>query len=109
MTTVILKGVEYAYHLDMGALLIFEQFADKLPEEQKTPQRIATVMHYACLYNGEGFDMSYDEFVKAIDTLEVLDALSEAAAKEEKRWGARNLAGVGIEKSEEASEESKKK
>ncbi len=109
MATVTLKGTEYAYRLDMGALLVFEQFTSKLPEEMKTPQRITTVMHYACLYNGEGFNMSYDEFVDAIDTLEVFDALREAATIEEKRWGARNLAGAGIEKSEEDSEESKKK
>jgi hypothetical protein len=52
--------------------------------------------------------MSYDEFVDAIDTIEVLEALREAAAQEEMRWNARNLAGAGIEKNEE-DEESKKK
>ena len=106
---VTLKGVAYTYRLDMGALLVFEQFTSKLPEEMKTPQRITTVMHYACLYNGEGFDMSYDEFVDAIDTLEVLEALRDAAAKEEKRWGARNLAGADAGNNEEDGEESKKK
>lgn len=109
MATVTLKGTEYAYRLDMGALLVYEQFESKLPEEMKTPQRITTVMHYACLYNGAGFDMSYDEFVEAIDTIEVLEVLREAAAQEEMRWNARNLAGAGIEKSKEDSEGSKKK
>lgn len=107
-TVVTLKGVDYAYRLDMGALLVFEQFTSKLPEELKTPQRVATVMHYACLYNSEGFEMSYEEFVDAIDTFEVFDALREAAAKEEKRWGARNLAGIEPTK-EEDGDESKKK
>ena len=106
---VVLNGIAYTYRLDMGALLVFEQFSGKLPEEMKTPQRITTVMHYACLYNGEGFDMSYDEFVDAIDTLEVFDALRDAAAKEEKRWGARNLAGLDVAKEAEEGEESKKK
>lgn len=106
---VTLKGVAYTYRLDMGALLVFEQFSSKLPEEMKTPQRITTVMHYACLYNGEGFDMSFGEFVGAIDTIEVLEALRDAAAKEEKRWGARNLAGLDVAKEAEDSEESKKK
>jgi hypothetical protein len=106
---VLLNGNAYTYRLDMGALLVFEQFSSKLPEEMKTPQRITTVMHYACLYNGEGFDMSYDEFVDAIDTLEVFDALREAATIEEKRWGARNLAGADAGKTEEDGEESKKK
>lgn len=111
MTTVTLSGKVYAYHLDMGALLVFEHFMSKLPEEMKTPQRITTVMHYACLYNAEGFDMSYDEFVEAIDTIEVLEALREAAAQEEKRWGVRNLAGVDMQEQEAAEdgEESKKK
>lgn len=109
MATVTLKGTEYAYRLDMGALLVYEQFESKLPEEMKTPLRLATLMHYACLYSAQGFEMSYDEFVEAIGTIEVLEALREAAALEEKRWDARNLAGAGIEKSEEGGEESKKK
>ena len=106
---VTLKGVAYTYRLDMGALLVFEQFSSKLPEELKTTQRITTVMHYACLYNGEGFNMSYDEFVEAIDTLEVFDALREAAAIEEKRWGARNLAGADAGNDEAENSESLKK
>jgi hypothetical protein len=109
MATVTLKGTEYAYRIDMGALLAYEQFESKLPEELKTPNRLATLMHYACLYSAQGFEMSYDEFVEAIDAVEVLEALREAAAQEEKRWNARNLVGIGIEKSEEKSEESKKK
>ena len=106
---VTLKGVAYTYRLDMGALLVFEQFTSKLPEEMKTPQRVTTVMHYACLYNGEGFDMSYDEFVEAIDTFDVFESLREAAAIEEKRWGARNLAGADAGNEAENSESSKKK
>lgn len=109
MATVTLKDTEYAYRLDMGALLVYEQFESKLPEELKTPHRLATLMHYACLYSAKGFEMSYDEFVEAIDTIEVLEALRGAAAQEEMRWNARNLAGAGIEKNEEDSEESKKK
>ena len=111
MATVTLSGRTYTYRLDMGALLVFEQFLSKLPEEMKAPQRITTVMHYACLYNSEGFEMSYDEFVETIDTFDVLESLCEAAAIEEKRWGARNLAGVDMQEQEasEDSEESKKK
>ena len=111
MATVTLSGRAYAYRLDMGALLVFEHFMSKLPEEMKTPQRITTVMHYACLYNSEGFEMSYDEFVEAIDTFDVFESLRAAAAIEEKRWGARNLAGVDMQEQEAAedSEESKKK
>lgn len=111
MTTVTLSGRAYTYRLDMGALLVFEHFMSKLPEEMKTPQRITTVMHYACLYNAEGFNMTYDEFVGAIDSLEVCEALRDAAVAEDKRWGARNLAGVDMQEQEAAEdgEESKKK
>jgi hypothetical protein len=109
MATVTLRGTEYAYRLDMAAMLVYEQFESKLPEEFKTPYRLDILMHYACLYSAQGFEMSYDEFIKAIDTIEVLEALRKAAAQEEKRWNARNLAGAGIEKNEENCEESKKK
>ena len=105
---VALGGVEYAYRLDMGALLVFEQFTAKLPEELKTPQRIATMMHYACLYNAQGFDMTYDEFIACIDSVEVLEQLQAASAQEEKRWNVRNLAGFEQKTEEEASAESKK-
>lgn len=103
-TTVKLAGKEYSYRLDMGALLVFEQFAAKMPEELKTPQRLATVMYYACLYAGEGFEMSYDEFVDCIDTAEVLESLHKASAAEEARWGAKNLASqvAGVEDSGES-------
>lgn len=104
---VTLGGVEYTYRLDMGALLVFEQFTAKLPEELKTPQRMATMMHYACLYSAPGFEMSYDEFIACIDTVEVLEQLREASAAEEKRWNARNLAGMEVQ-TEEAAEASKK-
>jgi hypothetical protein len=104
---VTLGGVEYAYRLDMGALLVFEQFTAKLPEELKTPQRMATMMHYACLYSAPGFEMSYDEFIACIDTVEVLEQLQAASTQEEKRWNARNLVGFE-QKIEEAAEESKK-
>lgn len=111
MAIVTLKGAEYTYRLDMGALLVFEHFMGKLPEEMKTPQRITTVMHYACLYNAEGFNMTYDEFVGAIDSLEVCEALRDAAAAEDKRWGVRNLVGIDMQEQEAAEdgEESKKK
>lgn len=110
MTTVTLKGVEYAYRLDMGALLVYEQFESKLPEELKNAHRLDTLMYYACLYNAEGFEMNFDEFVKAIDTIEVLEALRAAAVKEMKRWNARNLAGADMPNDEAPeSEESKKK
>lgn len=108
-TTVKLAGKEYAYRLDMGALLVFEQFTAKMPDELKTPQRLATVMYYACLYSGEGFEMSYDEFIDAIDSAEVLEALHEASAAEEKRWGARNLASQGVGEKAEDGDELKKK
>lgn len=104
---VTLGGVEYAYRLDMGALLVFEQFTAKLPEEMKTPQRMATMMHYACLYSAPGFEMSYDEFIACIDTVEVLKQLREASAAEEKRWDARNLAGMEVHTEEEATESKK--
>lgn len=108
-TTVKLAGKEYSYRLDMGALLVFEQFAAKMPEELKTPQRLATVMYYACLYAGEGFEMSYDEFLDTIDSVEVLESLCEASAAENKRWGAKNLASQVAAIEEEKDGESKKK
>lgn len=107
---VMLKGVAYTYRLDMGAILVFEHFLAKVPEELKTPQRINTVMYYACLYHSEGFNMSYDEFVDCIDSLEVLESLRAAAAEEDKRWGARNLASEVISEDEaDGGDESKKK
>lgn len=91
MAVVRLNGVDYAYRLDMGALLVYEQFSEKLPESMRTPQRMATVMHYACLYNAEGFDMSYDEFIASIDSIDVLEQLRTASDAENTRWNARNL------------------
>lgn len=104
---VTLKGVTYTYRLDMGALLVFEQFQSALPKEMQTPQRLATVMHYACLYNSPAFEMSYDEFVNSIDSLDVLETLRNAADIEEQRWGKRNLAGIDL--GEKKSGKSKKK
>ena len=91
----------------MGALLVYEQFSSKFPEELRTSQRLATVMHYACLYASEGFDMSYEEFLAAIDSIEILEKLNAIASEEEKRWGVRNITELGS--SDEAAGESKKK
>lgn len=106
---VTLKGVAYTYRLDMGALLVFEQFLKKVPEELKTPQRVDTVFFYACLYGSEGFTMSYDEFVDCIDSLDVLEALREATTVEEKRWGACNLASAIVDCDDNEGDEPKKK
>lgn len=105
---VTLNGVAYTYRLDMGALLVYEQLVGSIPEELQKPQRLAMVMHYACMYGGEGFAMSFDEFCAAINTVEVLNALREAAAIEEKRWQARNIANAESE-DEQNTDTAKKK
>lgn len=105
---VTLNGVAYTYRLDMGALLVYEQFVESIPEELRKPQRLAMVMHYACMYGSEGFSMSFDEFCAAINTIEVLNELRDAAAIEEKRWQARNIANAETE-DEKNTDTAKKK
>lgn len=90
MCKVVINGQEYEYRLDMGAMLYFEELSAKLDESQRTASRLGFVMHYACLLGDERFGMMFDEFVRSIDTQEVLDALTAASAAENKRWSARN-------------------
>ena len=110
MVKVMLAGREYDYCLNMGALLVFEQFTEKLPEEMRTPQRLMLVMHYACIYASSGFELTFDEFIAAIDTQDTLEMLQQASISENKRWAVRNLASADAGKEEtENSEASKKK
>lgn len=88
--SVIIGGVEYVYRLDIGALLNYEEFSGKVPEELRSERRMAMVMHYACLLDNENFNMDFSEFCKSIDTIELVDMLTEANAAETKRWMLRN-------------------
>lgn len=106
---VTLNGVAYTYRFDMGALLVYEQLVGSIPEKLQKPQRLTMVMHYACMYGGEGFAMSFDEFCAAINSVEVLNALREAAAIEEKRWQARNIANANAETEDEKNTDTAKK
>lgn len=93
MVKILLAGKEYDYTLNMGALLTYEQFTEKLPEEMRTPQRLMLVMHYACLYASPNFELTFDEFIAAIDTQSALEMLQQASIAENKRWNVRNLSG----------------
>lgn len=91
---IIIKGVEYNYRLDLGAMLHYEYLLDKVPEDMRSPRRTAMVMHYACLVYDENFNMQFDEFLQAIDSQQVFEALSEAGEAEGKRWNIRNSLDV---------------
>ena len=87
---VIIKGVEYNYRLDLAAMLHYEDLFGKMPEDLRSSRRTTMVMHYACLVYDENFAMTFDEFTRAIDTLETLEALKAAGDAEQKRWNVKN-------------------
>lgn len=87
---VTIQGQEYEYRLDMCAMLYFEDLIDAMPETMRSASRSNMVMHYACLIAGENFTMTFDEFIRAIDNLETLEALKAAGDAEQKRWNVKN-------------------
>ena len=90
-----IKGVEYNYRLDLAAMLHYEDLLEKIPEDMRSTRRTAMVMHYACLVCDENFSMQFDEFLQAIDTQEVLEALRDAGEAEGKRWNVKNSLDAG--------------
>lgn len=100
MEKVVVNGVEYSYQLDMGALLRFETFFERVPEELRTPRRSELVLHYACLLHDANFGITFDEFVASIVSKEQYDALTAACEAEQKRWNAKNN-GIKAEETQE--------
>lgn len=100
MEKVVVNGVEYSYQLDMGALLRFEAFFERVPEELRTPRRSELVLHYACLLHDANFGITFDEFVASIVSKEQYDALTAAGEAEQKRWNAKNN-GIKAEETQE--------
>lgn len=106
MEKVTINGVEYSYQLDMGALLRFEAFFERVPEELRTPRRSEIVLHYACLLHDANFGILFDEFVASIVSQEQYDALTAAGEAEQKRWNAKNN-GIKAEETQEGEEKKK--
>ena len=108
MEKVVVNGVEYSYQLDMGALLRFETFFERVPEELRTPRRSELVLHYACLLHDANFGITFDEFVASIVSKEQYDALTAAGEAEQKRWSAKNN-GIEAKAEDTPQGEEKKK
>ena len=78
----------------MGAMLYFEDLIEKTPQELRSVSRSNMVMHYACLIADESFTMTFDEFVRAIDSRQSLEGLNIAGDAEQKRWNVKNSLDV---------------
>lgn len=92
MTRVTIAGKEFTYRYDFGAMLHYEQLVKKMQSQDMELAAYLTsaLMHYACLLSGEEFEMSYNDFLSAIDTKEAYDALNSAFESEFARWEGRS-------------------
>ncbi len=86
MRVVVIDGKEYPYLFGLQAMAIYERMTG---ESFGAGTTIASTLaaHFSCLVAADiDFPLSFDQFVRAVDSKHSIDSLAEVLREEVERW-----------------------